>query len=155
MPIGVNFQKKIAKEEMYDGYYGVTTNLIGEIKEIMKIIRGKWEIEESFRILKYDFASRPVELSREDRIRSHFTICFISLFIYRLLEKRLDNKYTVSQILECLRNMSVLELKGDGYLPAYERTNITDDLHNAFDFRTDYEINSYKNIEKIIHKIKR
>ena len=147
-------QDVIDEEEKYDGYYALTTNLIGNINEILKIVKGRWEIEESFRIMKSDFLARPVNLSREDRIKAHFMICFISLFIYRILEKKLDYKYTTSQILDALRNMKVLESKGDGYIPEYTRTNLTDDLHELFGFRTDYEINTYKDFKKIFNLIK-
>ena len=102
----------IEEEEKYDGYYALTTNLIGDINEILKIVKGRWEIEESFRIMKSDFLARPVNLSREDRIKAHFMTCFLSLFIYRLLEKKLDYKYTTSQILDTLRNMEMIEHKG-------------------------------------------
>ena len=147
-------QDVIYEEEKYDGYYALTTNLIGDINEILKIVKGRWEIEESFRIMKSDFLARPVNLSREDRIKAHFMTCFISLFIYRLLEKKLDYKYTTSQILETLRNMKVLESKGDGYIPEYTRTDLTDDLHELFGFRTDYELNTYKDFKKIFEHIK-
>ena len=140
----------IKKEEIYDGYYGLTTNLIGEIEEILKIVKGRWEIEESFKIMKSDFLARPINLSREDRIKAHFMTCFISLLIYRMLEKKLNYKYTTSQILETLRNMNMLEQKGCGYQPSYERTNLTDELHELFKFNTDYEIISYKKMKKII-----
>ena len=141
------------EEEKYDGYYALTTNLIGDINQILKIVKGRWEIEESFRIMKSDFLARPVNLSREDRIKAHFMTCFISLFIYRLLEKKLNYKFTTSQILETLRGMNVLEIKGDGYIPEYIRTDITDELHELFDFRTDYEINTYKDFKKIFDTI--
>ncbi len=144
-------QELIEKEEQYDGYYALTTNLIGDITEIFKIVKGRWEIEESFRIMKSDFLARPVNLSREDRIKAHFMTCFISLFIYRLLEKKLDNKYTSSQILDTLRKMTMLEQKGLGFEPEYERTNITDELHDIFNFNTDLEIVSYKKIKKILN----
>lgn len=147
-------QELIKEEEKYDGYYALTTNLVGDIDKIFKIVKGRWEIEESFRIMKSDFLARPVNLSREDRIKAHFMTCFISLFIYRLLEKKLDYKYTTSQILNTLRNMNVLENKGDGYIPEYIRTDLTDDLHNIFGFRTDYEINTYKDFKKIFNIIK-
>ncbi len=147
-------QSIIEEEEKYDGYYALTTNLIGDIQEILKIVKGRWEIEESFRIMKSDFLARPVNLSREDRIKAHFMTCFISLFIYRLLEKKLEYKYTTSQILDTIRNMTVFETKGDGYIPTYERTNLTDDLHELFGFRTDYEINTYKDLKKIFEQIK-
>ena len=147
-------QDMIDEEEKYDGYYALTTNLIGDFSEILKIVKGRWEIEESFRIMKSDFLARPVNLSREDRIKAHFMTCFISLFIYRLLEKKLNYKYTTSQILETLRNMKVLESKGDGYIPEYTRTDLTDDLHELFGFRTDYELNTYKDFKKIFEHIK-
>lgn len=143
----------IKEGEKYDGYYALTTNLIGDINQILKIVKGRWEIEESFRIMKSDFLARPVNLSREDRIKAHFMTCFISLFIYRLLEKKLNYKFTTSQILETLRGMNVLEIKGDGYIPEYIRTDITDELHELFNFRTDYEINTYKDFKKIFDTI--
>lgn len=148
-------QSVIDEEEKYDGYYALTTNLVGDVSEIFKIVKGRWEIEESFRIMKSDFLARPVNLSREDRIKAHFMTCFISLFIYRLLERKLDYKYTSSQILETLRNMEMIEQKGLGFEPIYERTNITDDLHDIFNFITDLEMVSYKKMKKIFNKIEK
>lgn len=145
----------IKQEEQYDGYYALTTNLVGDIEQILKITKGRWEIEESFRIMKTDFLARPINLSREDRIKSHFLTCFMALLIYRILEKKLDYKYTTSEILKAIRNMNVLESKGDGYIPEYIRTNLTDDLHDIFGFRTDYEINTYKDFKKIFELNKR
>ena len=147
-------EELIKEEAKYDGYYALTTNLVDDIGTILKVSKGRWEIEESFRIMKSDFKSRPVELSREDRIKAHFLTCYIALIIYRILEKKLQYHYTTTEILECLRNMNVLELKGDGYIPAYERTDLTDDLHEIFNFRTDYQIVDYKKYKKIFTQIK-
>ena len=144
----------INEEQRYDGYYALTTNLVGDIEKILNIVKGRWEIEESFRIMKSDFLARPVNLSREDRIKAHFTTCFVALFLYRVLENKLNYKYTTSQILNTLRNMYMLESNGDGYIPEYERTDLTDDLHEIFNFRTDYEINTYKDFKKIFQQIK-
>ena len=143
----------IKEEEKYDGYYALSTNLIGNIDDILKITKGRWEIEESFRIMKSDFLARPVNLSREDRIKAHFMTCFIALLIYRILEKKLDYKYTKKEILDTLRNMNVTELKGNGYIPSYERTNITDFIHEKYNFNTDTEIITYKKIKKIFNTI--
>ena len=145
----------IKEEEKYDGYYGVTTNLNGEIEDILKISKNRWEIEENFRILKSDFESGDIYLSREDRITAHFLTCFISLLIYRILENKLDYKYTNTEIIEKLREMEVYEEKGTGYSPAYVRNNLTDDLHEIFNFRTDYEITTYEDFKKIFDKAKR
>ena len=148
-------QDIIKEEEKYDGYYGLTTNLIGDVKDILSIAKNRWEIEESFRILKTDFDSGTVYLSREDRITAHFLTCFISLLIDRILEYKLNYKYTNTVIIDKLREMEVFEEKGSGYSPAYVRDNLTDDLHQIFNFRTDYEIVSYSNFEKIFKLIKK
>lgn len=145
---------KIIEEEKYDGYYAVSTNVIGEVGNILKIIKRRWEIEESFRIMKSDFLARPVNLSREDRIKAHFMTCFISLLIYRILEKKLNYKYTINEILGTLKDMNVYESKGDGYIPVYKRTDLTDDLHDLCNIRTDYEINSYQYFKKIFNTFK-
>ena len=148
-------QDLIKEEEKYDGYYGLTTNLTGDISEILKIAKNRWEIEESFRILKTDFDSGTVHLSRKDRITAHFLTCYIALLIDRILEYKLDHKYTNTAILEKLRDMEVYEEKGSGYSPAYVRDNLTDDLHDVFGFRTDFEITTYKKIENILKFIKK
>lgn len=148
-------QDKIREEEKYDGYYGITTNLNSDIEEILKISKNRWEIEESFRILKTDFDSGTIHLSREDRIKAHFLTCFISLLIYRILEYRLNYKYTNTQIIDKLKEMNVYEEKGNGYSPSYVRDDLTDDLHEIFGFRTDYEIISYENFKKIFTQVKK
>ncbi len=145
----------IKDEEKYDGYYGVTTNLNGEISDILKISKNRWEIEENFRILKSDFESGDIYLSREDRITAHFLTCFISLLIYRILENKLDYKYTNTQIIDKLREMEVFEENNAGYSPSYTRDNLTDDLHEVFGFRTDYEIITYEDFKKTFNKVKK
>jgi transposase len=148
-------EDKIAEEKMYDGYYAVCTNLVDDsVKDILSVSERRWEIEESFRILKTDFKSRPVYLSREDRIKAHFLVCYLSLLIYRLLEKKLNYKYTCSQIIRTLRSMKLLAVEGIGYQPAYKRTEITDDLHNAFGFRTDYQIMKKSSVRSVIRQTK-
>jgi len=144
----------ISEEEKFDGFYAVCTNLEDEASEIIKINQRRWEIEECFRIMKSEFKARPVYLSREDRIKAHFMTCFISLVIYRLLEKKLDEKYTCSEIVHGLRDMNFLEIKGDGYIPAYTRNDFTDSLHESFGFRTDYQIVSSGQMKKILKKTK-
>lgn len=141
-------------ETKYDGFYGITTNLIDDTKTVIKVMKGRWEIEESFRIMKEEFDSDNAYLSKENRIKAHFLTCYLALFIYRYLEHKLDDKYTVYEIVECLRDMEVLETKGDGYLPAYTRTDLTDDLHRIFGINTDTEIISYKKFKEILSKVK-
>ena len=105
--------------------------------------------------MKSEFKARPVYLSRKDRITAHFLTCFTALIIYRILEKRLDNKYTCDEIIGTLKNMNMLISPGDGYIPTYTRTDITDSLHEAFGFRTDYQILSQRNMKKICTQTKK
>lgn len=147
--------EQIEKEEKFDGFYGVCTNLDDNAEEIIKINQRRWEIEECFRIMKSEFKARPVYLQRDDRITAHFTTCFLSLVLYRFLEKRLEEQYTCSEIIETIRNMNLTKINEIGYIPAYTRTDITDTLHNKFDFRTDNEIIQQKEMKKILNKVKK
>jgi transposase len=139
----------IAGEEAFDGFYGVCTNLEDEPEDIIKVNHRRWEIEECFRIMKSEFKARPVYLSRDDRIKAHFMTCFITLMIYRFLEKRLDEKFTCHEIVDSLRNMNFLKTEGEGYIPTYTRTDFTDALHEAFGFRTDYQIVTDRQMKNI------
>lgn len=148
-------QKTIAKEARFDGYYAICTDLMdNNVQDILKVSEGRWEIEESFRIMKSDFRSRPVYLQRNDRIKAHFLTCYLSLLFYRLIEKKLESAYSAPMIIDTLRSMKVLE-QDSGYLPAYTRTKLTDSLHKAFGFRTDYQIITKRKMRTIIKDTKK
>ena len=144
----------IQEEAKYDGFYAVCTNLDDDPWEIAKINHDRWEIEESFRIMKSEFSARPVYLQRDDRIEAHFLTCFIALLLYRILEKQLGEKYTCEEIIETLRNMNMASVGNEGYIPAYTRTEITDDLHHNAGFHTDYELTTQKSMAGIIRRTK-
>ena len=147
--------EQIEKEKMYDGFYAVITNLEGDVGEIIKINRQRWEIEENFRIMKTDLDSRPAYVWTDDHINAHFLTCYISLMVYRLLEKKLGDSFTCQQILETLRSMHMTLIStAGGYIPSYMRTRITDTLHQVFGFRTDYEIVTKASMRTIIKNTK-
>ena len=149
-------EEQVAKEAVYDGFYAVITNLEGNIDEIIKINKQRWEIEENFRIMKTEFEARPVYVRRDDRIKAHFMTCFISLLLYRLLENRINSKYTAEQIIDTLRSMKLTLLNtANGYVPSYTRTEITDILHKNFGFRTDYEFIKKSTMRSIIKETKK
>lgn len=148
-------QKQIDNEAKYDGLYAVCTNLEYDVSSIIKINQKRREIEECFRIMKTEFKARPVYLSRKDRITAHFTTCFTALVIYRILEQKLNEKYTCEELIDTIRSMDMLIAPGEGYIPTYTRTDITDALHDAFGFRTDYQITSQKNMRKILNQTKK
>ena len=115
----------------------------------------RWEIEECFRIMKSEFDARPVYLQDSERIKAHFMTCFIALIVYRYLEKKLDEKYTCSQLIDCLREMNYLRFEGKGYIPTYTKTKLTDDLHAAFGFDTATEIIPIMKMKKICAQTKK
>lgn len=131
---------KIEEEAQYDGLYAVCTDLLDDpVGDILKVSEGRWQIEADFRIMKTDFSARPVFVQRDDRIKAHFLICFLSLLIFKFLERKLEYKYTCEQILDTLRAMNFADIEEQGFMPLYTRTAITDDLHTACGFRTDFQ----------------
>lgn len=140
---------KIVEEARFDGFYAVCTTLEDSPETIVTINKQRWEIEESFRIMKSDFKARPVYVQTDAHIEAHFLTCFIALTIFRLLEKKLGYKYTMDEIIHTLQNMRFQRIHGIGYMPCYTRTEITDALHEAFGFRTDMQIITDKKIKKI------
>lgn len=145
----------VKEEETFDGLYAVCTNLEDDAQEIVKINKRRWEIEECFRIMKSDFEARPVYLQDKERIKAHFMTCFIALIVYRYLEKKLDEKYTCNQIIDCLKEMNFLKFEGKGYIPTYTKTELTDALHNAFGFHTSKEIIPVKKMKNICAQTKK
>lgn len=141
----------INEEAKYDGLYAVCTNLEDNVQDIIKINHRRWEIEESFRLMKSEFKSRPVYLSRDDRIKAHFTTCFLALTIFRYLEKILDEKFTAEKIIDTLRNYNFRNFPGFGYVPLYTSSNLIHTLHEKTSINTNYEILNYKKF-KIIFK---
>lgn len=148
-------QAAIDNEEQYDGFYAVCTNLDDDVKNIVKVNQRRWEIEECFRIMKTDFEARPVYVKRQDRILAHFITCFIALIVYRYLEKKLENKYTITQILSTLQKMEFVKHEGMGYQPVYTRTELTDALHDAFGFCTSKQIVPTKKMKNICSMTKK
>ena len=142
----------IIHEQSFDGYYGICTNLEDDALSIIHTNHQRWEIEESFRIMKSEFQARPVFLSRDDRIHAHFTTCFLALILYRFLEKKLDEQFTCHRIIDGLRNMNFCKFKNEGFIPTYVSDTFTDALHDKFQLQTDLQIvttQEMKNIFKI------
>ncbi len=148
-------EDKIAEEAQYDGLYAVCTDLLDdEVGDILKVSEGRWQIEECFRIMKTDFSARPVYLREENRIKAHFLICFLALTLYRYLEKKLELKYTCEELLGTLKAMNFAEIQDQGFIPLYKREAITDDLHEASGFRTDYQFITKSKMRTIQKKSK-
>ena len=146
---------KVEQESLYDGLYAVSTDLLDDpVGDILKVSEGRWEIEECFRIMKTDFEARPVFLQNDVRIKAHFLTCFLALIIYRYLEQQIDDKYTCDDILNTLKKMNFAGIKEQGFIPTYQRTKLTDNLHEVCGFRTDYEFITKSQMKTIQKKSK-
>ena len=104
--------------------------------------------------MKTDFSARPVYLRDENRIKAHFLICFLALMIYRFLVRKLNYKYTCEELLDTLKAMNFAEIQEQGFIPLYKREAITNDLHEACDFRTDYLFITKSRMKTIQKKVK-
>lgn len=148
-------EKKLKEEEMLDGYYAIVTSEFNESDDrIIDIYRGLWRIEESFKITKSDLESRPVYLSREDRIQAHFLICFIALVIARILQHRVGNRYSVSKILESLGNVCCSHVQENCYLFDY-RDEVTDAIGEALNIDFNKKFMQLGEIKKILGDVKK
>jgi len=134
----LNFEA-ITDEERYDGYYAIVTNLFDEGEDtgkyddgkIIDIYRELWRVEDSFRITKSELETRPVYVKRDDRIKAHFLICFISLVIVRLIQKKTNHQFSVEQLIKTMNSISCSHESENLYLFDYQ-SNITDALGEAF-----------------------
>ena len=111
---------KIAEEEKYDGYYSIVTS---ELKmddiEIREKYRGLIRIEDTFKITKSEFDTRPIYVRTNEHIDGHFTTCFTALVLIRLLQVKLENKYTVGKLLTSLKKYNCVHLDKNNYQFVY------------------------------------
>ena len=151
-------QEMIDQEARFDGFYAICTDLEDPAPAIIKLNGGRWIIENGFRIMKTDFDARPVYVRRDDRIKAHFLTCFLALLLYKYLEKKVNRggkHFTTGEIVDALRSMDFLSIPGEGYIPTYTRTDLTNNLHGSAGFRTDYQIVTKQKMRSIISQTKK
>ena len=151
-------QEMIDQEARFDGFYALCTDLHDPAPAIIKLNGGRWIIENGFRIMKTDFDARPVYVRRDDRIKAHFLTCFLALLIYKYLEKKVNRggrHFTTEEIAGTLRSMDFLSVPGEGYIPTYTRTDLTNNLHGSAGFRTDTQIVTKQKMRSIIAQTKK
>ena len=115
-------------------------------------------IEDCFRITKTDFEARPVYLQRDDRIKAHFLTCFLALILYKYLAKKVNRggcHFSPDEIISTLRDMNFVSVAGEGYIPTYTKTDLTNNLHGSAGFRTDTQIVSKQRMKAIISLTKK
>ena len=151
-------REMIDQESRFDGFYGICTDLEDDAPAIIKTNGGRWIIEDCFRITKTDFEARPVYLQRDDRIKAHFLTCFLALILYKYLAKKVNRggrHFSAGEIIDTLRDMNFISVAGEGYIPTYTRTDLTNNLHGSAGFRTDTQIVSKQRMKSIISQTKK
>ena len=143
-------QEKIDEDAKYDGYYSIVTSEehLSDI-ELRNIYRGLAKIEETFKITKSEFNARPINVRLVDHIDAHFLVCFISLVIIRLLQSKINNKYTIKNILEKIKNFKCTHETGNiykfiGYKPEIQY------LNRKLEINMDKKYDTRENIKKIL-----
>ena len=120
-------EDKIAEDEKLDGYYMIVSSEFDKTPdEIIDIYRGLWRIEETFKVTKSELNSRPVYVSRKEHIEAHFLTCYIALVLARVLQHKLDKKYSVGKILEILGQCNCFNLQENIYQFNYYDTILKD-----------------------------
>jgi len=149
-------QSIIEREEKYDGYYAVATNLEDDVKSILAINSKRYKIEDCFRVLKTNFRSRPIYHRNPKRIIAHFMICYTALLIYRLLENKLDQygtHFTTENILGTLKNMNVSNVQDMYYMATYTGSEVCTALNGIYALGLDKKYYNPKALNKKIIKI--
>lgn len=148
-------EEKLREEEKFDGYYAIVTSEFKESDEkIIETYRGLWKIEESFKVTKSDFESRPVYLSLQEHIDAHFLTCFISLLIIRILENKLKGKHSVSSILESLAKASCSHIQENYYLFDFFN-DVLEDIGNVLKIDFEKKYMAFGEIKKIFGDTKK
>ena len=149
-------ENAIKKEEMYDGYYAIATNLEDDVKAIFAINSRRYKIEDCFRIMKTNFDARPVHHRLRKRIIAHFMTCYTALLIERLLEAKLDEKvehFTTSQIIETIKSMNVINIQDSYYQSIYSGSKLSDALNSVYGLDLNRKYYLPKDLNKKIKNI--
>lgn len=147
-------KERIKKEEMFDGFYGICTDLEASPLELIKINKNRWEIERCFREMKTEFHVWPVYVRREDRIKSHFLVCFLALLVFRLFKQEILG-YSSYELIKTLRQFNLAEISAGDYIPIFQITDLTDKIYDSFGFRLDRELITQKYFKKIYKQTKK
>lgn len=148
-------EEKIAEEEKYDGYYAIVTSELDDSDEhIIDLYRGLWRIEESFKITKSVFGSRPVFVRTQEHINGHFLTCFVALLISRIIEMKMNHKYTIEAISDALRKISASHIEQNLWLFNHA-DHITDDINAIFDTDFGKKYMTFGEIKKNLGEVKK
>ena len=122
-------EDKIKKEKELAGYNLIVTSEINiPDKELYATYHNLWRIEESFKVMKSDLDARPVYVQKEETIKGHFLICFLTVMLERILQFKIyDNKYTTNDLLNFFKDFSLVKTD-NGYINASKSTDFITDF---------------------------
>ena len=144
-------EKKIEEEKKYDGYYSIVTSELGMTDHEMRgVYRGLAKIEDTFKISKSEFRSRPVFVRTNDHIDAHFTTCFTALVLIRLLQAKLDNNFPVGQIIHALRSCCCVPIDTNMYQFTYY-DEVLKNIGNVLDMELDNKYRTRQQIQRFLH----
>lgn len=146
--------QKVSDEERFDGFYAYGTSLDEHPLDILRANSFRSEIEALFRVTKTNLDLRPIYLSRKDRIIGHFIICFTALLVLKQLQQSLPVHHSVDRLCDTLRSVKMLHHDAYGYEPAFDRTDLTDELQRNAGILIDTEIVTKPAMRRILKKIK-
>ena len=148
-------EEKIREEEALDGYYMLlTSEMETSDDEIIDVYRGLWRIEESFKVTKSELEARPVYVWTKEHIEAHFLTCFVALTIARILENKLERKYSVGKILDSLSKAECSLLQQNYYLFDYY-DEVLREIGAIMDIDFGKRIRTLGEIKKILAKTKK
>ena len=141
---------KIREEAKYDGYYSIVTSELNMSDfEMRDVYHGLSKIEETFKISKTEFSSRPIFVRTNEHIDAHFATCFTSLVLIRLLQAKLGNRYPAGKIIESLKKYCCVPLDANNYKFTYF-DEILKTCGNAFDLELDNRYRTRQQIQRIL-----
>lgn len=140
----------IREEEALDGYYMLLTSEMDTPDDkIIDMYRGLWRIEESFKITKSELEARPVYVWTREHIEAHFLTCFVALTISRILEMKLEHKYSTGRIIDSLSRAECSLLQQNYYVFDYY-DEVLKDIGNVTNIDFSKRIRTLGEIKQVI-----
>ena len=148
-------EDKIAEEEKLDGYYMIVSSEMEKTDdEIIDIYRGLWRIEETFKVTKSELEDRPVYMSTKEHIEAHFLTCYLALVLCRVLQYKLDKKYSVEKILESLGKSNCYNIEENIYRFNYY-DEVLADIGSIINIKYSLKNRTLQDIKKILGMTKK
>jgi len=145
-------QEQIDKDMELAGYnLLVTSETKMSASEIYNTYHQLWRIEESFRIMKTDLDARPVYLQKEDNIKGHFLICYLTVLLGRILQFRiLEDRYSSKEVFGFIRNFNVADAEGK-YINLATSNQFIKDFANMTGLPLEHYILTQKKLNKVLN----